>query len=196
MMLAMIVAKLPMLLQAAAPNPEAMTPEQFRQQIALEAVRHGRPDGAVAILVPLGLFAMILLIVWFGTRRRQAEIQARAEVQKHLIDKFGSGPELAAFLGNKENQRFLESLWSQGVVSKNRVLSGLQNGVVLTMLGLGLLGLSFVRHGLLVPGVIVLALGAGFLISAMIAHRLSKKLGSDNGGPGSDSATFHYAGSK
>ena len=50
MMLAMMVAKLPMLLQAAAPNPEAMTPEQFRQQIALEAVReHGRPDAAVGI---------------------------------------------------------------------------------------------------------------------------------------------------
>src|SRR5580704_16058517 len=158
MMLAMMIAeKFPLLLQAVPANPGALTPEQFRQQIALETVRHRAEGSYLAVLVPFAFFALIAMLVWFGTRKRQAEIQARADFHKQLLDKFGSGKEFAEFLESKGSQRFLEELWAQGG-PKNRVLSGVQNGIVLAMLGLGFLGLSFVRRGLVVPGVIVLAL--------------------------------------
>jgi hypothetical protein len=192
MMLAVMIAeKFPLLLQAV-PNPDAMTPEQFRQQIALEAVRNGHwQGGGAGILIPIAFFGMILLLVFLGTRRRQAEIQARADFHKQLLDKFSSGKEFAEFLESKGSQRFLEELWAQGG-PRGRMLSGLQPGIVLAMLGLGFLGLSFVRRGLLVPGVIVLALGAGFLLSALVAHRLSKKLSAPSG-PDSGSATLPQA---
>ncbi len=181
-MLAMVIEKFPLLLQTAPTGPGPMTAEQFRQQIALEAVRNTRrSDSAVGILVPIALFAMILMIVWLGTRRRQAEIQARAEFHKRLLDKFGSGREFSEFLESKGSQRFLEELWSRGWQS-NRALRGLQNGTVLTVLGVAFLALSHVRHGLLIPGVLVLALGIGFLLSAMIAHRFSKFGNSGDGG--------------
>jgi hypothetical protein len=183
MLAMMITEKFPLLLQAVPANPEALTPEQFRQQIALEAVKSGRVPWAVngGFLVPIAFFGMILLLVFLGTRRRQAEIQARADFHKQLLDKFGSGKEFAEFLESKGSQRFLEELWAQ-TGPTNRVLSGLQPGIVLAMLGLGFLGLAVVRHQFVVPGIIVLALGVGFLLSALVAHKLSKKVSTPDGG--------------
>jgi hypothetical protein len=181
MLMMMIAERFPLLLQAVPANPEALTPEQFRQQIALEAVRNRWHNSAEGMLIPIAFFGMILLLVWFGTKRRRAEIQARADFHKQLLDKFGSGREFAEFLESKGSQRFLDELWAQAG-PRNRMLSGLQPGIVLAMLGLGFLGLSFSQHRFVIPGVIVLALGAGFLLSALVAHRLSKKMRTPDGG--------------
>jgi hypothetical protein len=196
MMLAMMIAeKFPLLLQAVPANPGAMTPEQFQQQVELESIRHrGMGPGGFGILIPIAFFGMIWLFAWLGMKRRRAEIQARADFHKQLLDKFGSGREFAEFLESKGSQRFLEELWAQAG-PRNRMLSGLHPGIVLATLGLGFLGLSVLRHplrdasvfpNLVVPGVIILSLGIGFLLSALVAHRLSKKPnapgGSDSGG--------------
>jgi hypothetical protein len=161
------------LLQSVEPNAGSMTPEQFRQQIALEAVRHNPANGPVSILVPIALFAMILAIVWLGMRQKQARLRIQAELHKQLLDKFGSGREFAEFLASPGSQRFLEGLWSKSSESKERPL---RNGIILATLGLALVGLSLMKKGLLIPGVIVLALGAGFLISSAISYRLAKEL--------------------
>ena len=52
----------------------------------------------VPLLVPIAGTAMIVFIVWFETRAKQAKVQARTELHKHLLDKFGSGTELAQFI--------------------------------------------------------------------------------------------------
>jgi hypothetical protein len=166
------VKVVPFLLQAAEPNPASMTREQFNQQIALEAVKHGPAGPLVAVLVPLGVFAMVVAIVWLGMRHKQARLRARAEFHKQLLDKFSSGKEFTEFLESKGSQRFLEELWSQGTQSRAPSFRG---GIVLTTLGLGLCGLSWVKVNLLTPGVIILALGVGFLISSSISYHLSKK---------------------
>jgi len=124
-----------------------------------------------------------------GHPAKAGGIRARAEFQKQLLDKFGSGRELSEFLETKESQRFLNELWSQGAGRTNRVLRALQNGIVLTMLGLGFLALSHMRRGFVTPGVLVLSLGVGFLLSAVIAHQLSKKLGG-SGDAGPDDASL------
>jgi len=167
----------PFLLQAAQPNPGAMTAEQLKQQIALEAVRHSNPESILALLVPFAGIAMVLVIVWLKMRQRQAQVQTRAEFHKQLLDKFGSGREFAEFLESKGSQRFLEELWSQSPESKERprMTPGLRNGILLAMLGLALSGLSWMWKELLIPGVILLALGVGYLISSAISYRPSKK---------------------
>jgi hypothetical protein len=161
----------PFSLQAVEPSPGAMTPEQFKQQIALEGVRHS--PGSWGLLVPIALFAMILATVWLGMRQKQARLRIKAEFHKQLLDKFGSGREFAEFLASPGSQRFLEELWTKSEDPKE---GSLRNGIVLTMLGLALGGLSLTHKGLLIPGVIVLALGAGYLISSAISYRLAKKL--------------------
>jgi len=43
------------------------------------------------ILIPLGSFAMVVLLVWIGTQVKRTHLQQQAEVRRRLLDKFGSG---------------------------------------------------------------------------------------------------------
>lgn len=159
------------MLQAVEPNPSSMSPEQLKQLIALEGVRHSPANGVTGILVPIALFAMILAIIWLKMRQTQARLRIKAEFNKQLLDKFGSGQEFAAFLESPGSHRFVEGLWAKEAQSKELPW---RNGIVLTMLGLALSGLSWMKRGLLIPGVLVLALGIGYLISYAISYRVSK----------------------
>lgn len=161
----------PCLLQTAQTLPDSQTPDQFGQQIALEAVRHGPMNVLTGILVPLGLFAMIFGIIWLRWRQQQALNQTRAEFHKQLLDKFASGRDFAEFLESKGSQRFLEEMWSQGAQSKEKTL---RNGVVVAMLGLAMLALTWVEKDFVIPGVLLVAMGGGYLIAFAISRRLSK----------------------
>ena len=137
----------------------------------------GWPGVLIPVLSTLTFFAFIAFIPWLLYRRSQSRTQARSEFHRQLLDKFSSGGEFAAFLNSSGGQRLLEDLWSQRVAAKERVIRSMQSGVVLTVLGLGALGLSMRTPAMLFPGTIILALGAGFLIATAVSYRLSKKLG-------------------
>ncbi len=172
---------IPMLLQAQ-PKPGELSSDQITQ-IALEAVRQhgGSGNGVLALLVPFAFFATVILIIWLLLRQRQARTQVRAEFHKQLLDKFSSGREFADFLESKGSQRFLEELWSQKMGPKQQILRSMRNGIVLAVLGVGMLALSWTTKGLRAPGVLILALGVGFLISTAISHRLSKQWEQESG---------------
>ena len=129
------------------------------------------------ILVPLFVFSMVVLIVWLRFRLTVARAGIRAESQKHLVDKFGSGRELAEFVESEGGRRFLEELTAKPVDPAGRVLNLVKAGLILATLGVGFLVLMVREVELIYPGVIVLALGIGFLIAAWVSHRLSKKWG-------------------
>jgi hypothetical protein len=171
----------PHFLQAAQTNPGDASGDQIGQQIALEAVRHN-PANGTGILVPIALFAMILGIVWLKRRQQQTQLQTKAEFHKQLLDKFATGRDFADFLESKGSQRFLEALWSQGAPSKENTL---RNGILVGMLGLAFLGLSWMKKDFIIPGVLLLAVGAGFLVFFAISYRLSKSRNLPNEpGPG------------
>jgi hypothetical protein len=159
-------------LQAATAPSGALTEDQFNQQIALEAVRHNPANGLVGILVPISLFAMIAVIAWLAMRQRQARLRIKAEFHKQLLEKFSTGREFADFLESKGSQRFLDELWAQKTNSRERFLRA---GVVLTMAGLALTGLSWIKKDLIILGVILLAIGGGYLISTWISYRMAGK---------------------
>jgi hypothetical protein len=163
-------------LQTTQPDPGALTPDQITQ-ISMEALRHpgNAATSIVGLLVPIAFFASIVVILWLLLRQKQARIQARTEFHKHLLDKFQSGREFAEFLEGKGSQRFLDELWSQGAGPQNQLLTAMRKGIVLAVLGLGILGMSFTRRGLVIPAVVILALGVGFLISTAISYRLSNQ---------------------
>ena len=146
-------------------------------QIASQALKipANSANSLVSILVPLGFFATVVVIFWLAIRLRQARIQTRVEFQKQLLDKFNSGREFGEFLESKAGQQFLLELRAQSMRPRDRILTALQNGIVLVALGLGMLGLSLAMKGFLVPAVLALALGVGFLISTAVASRLSRK---------------------
>jgi hypothetical protein len=172
-MMHLIGARLvPLLLQATPPGQ--LSGEQ-KFDIAREAMKQPgfALNSILALLTPFAFFATILVIAWLFLLYRRSQARARAEFQKQVLDKFATGREFAEFLGSAASQRFLDELGSRG--PKEQILSSMRTGVVLAVLGLGLLALSLAKRGFLIPGVLALALGAGFLIATAISYRLSKQ---------------------
>jgi hypothetical protein len=146
-------------------------------------------------LVPFFVFGCILCaLLWLihvllENRRWTRVFQLQKDTHGKLIDRFGSNQELLVYMGTEAGKRFLEAApipvdfeRDQRVPSAvARVLTPLQIGVVLTLLGIGLLALRYslteIASPLLVVGVVVLMPGIGFIISAGITWMLAGRLG-------------------
>jgi len=180
---AMIFANAMPLLQGVSPELQQAIQDEVQEELRRGRFRFGPGRGGEGfqVLIPIAFFAMIALIVFVVARRRQAELRARAEFQKQILDKFSSGKEFAEFLGTEGSQRFLAMVSSQGMGPRHRVLRMMRGGITVAVVGIGFLLLTPVRHGFVVPGVLFLALGAGLLTSAAVSYHFSKRWGS--GGP-------------
>ena len=126
------------------------------------------------VFVPLGVFVMVVFIVWFGAREKQARVQARTELHKHLLDKFGSGTELAEFLDSEGGKKMLGELGEEKVSPRERALKYFRAGVIIAGLGVGFLVLTFKVSELVIPGGLLVGLGIGFLIAAWATRRWSR----------------------
>ncbi len=124
--------------------------------------------------MPIVVGAMVLYLVWLFTRQQQVKIQARTELHKHLLDKFGSGTELTQFIESEGGKKMLEDLATDRVNPQERALALLPPGIILASLGIGCLVLTFKDSDLVIPGGLLVALGIGFLIAAAVSRRLAK----------------------
>jgi len=151
------------------------------------------------------LGAMLWLFRQFVENRRWGRIfKLQTEVHNKLIDKFGSSQELLTYMDTEAGKRFLEAAplpinFEQeermpGMVA--RVLTPLQIGIVLTLLGFGLILLRHVRMDMNVPmlvmGTVVLMPGLGFILSAGVTWALAGRLGLMPGA--SDAKKRQYSG--
>lgn len=99
------------------------------------------------------------------------------------MDRFTGSQELISFLEGDAGRKYFEALAFDLKDSLSRILNGIQLGVVLVLLGASLLVVrsgqddSYARNSLLLLGVPSIALGIGFLTSAVISHRLCKAWG-------------------
>ena len=134
------------------------------------------------ILLPI-LFSLVGFVVWtiFSTIRRYKTTKLQAGLQTKLLEKFGSGQELLAYVQSDAGKRFLESLTMEHRTPYGRILGAAQSSVVLILLGLALLFLrgrvSGAEEGFLVFGTIILSLGVGFGLSAALSYYLSRSFG-------------------
>jgi uncharacterized membrane protein len=145
--------------------------------ILLQASRGGPPFSAEDVFVPIALFIMVFGLAWLKVRQRQMQLRSQAEFHKQLLDKFSSGKEFAEFLESKASQQFIAALWAQQPGGFDRLLRSFGMGVVMSAMGLGFLVLAFTTNGRerwLIPAVLLLSIGVGFLVSAAISHRISK----------------------
>jgi hypothetical protein len=131
----------------------------------------------------LALFGLAAWFFWLDAKRRQALVQARSDLQNRLLEKFASPQDVAQFLQTEGGRRFLQGLTSEHRRAGRGILFAMQVGVILTALGLAVVGLGFAyppkeggNPGVII-GALILALGIGFLISAAISYSLSKKWG-------------------
>jgi hypothetical protein len=139
---------------------------------------------ALAICAIVGMWLIKLLL---ENRRWKRVFTEQSAIHGKLIDKMASSQELMAYMDTEAGKRFLEatpiatesgSQRMPNVVS--RILSTMQVGVVLTLLGAGLLGMrNSVGDGattLLVLGMVALMPGLGLMLSAGLTWVLARKL--------------------
>ena len=159
----------------------------------------------ISALLAFGCFlaALVWLIRQFLENRRWSRIfKLQSEVHGRLIDKFGSNQELAGYMETEAGKRFLEAApipvnFDQDQRMPNalvRVLTPLQIGVVLVLLGIGFFLLRNVQIRLHVPmlifGTVALMPGLGFIISAGITWVLAGRLGMIPDSPASGNQGF------
>ena len=134
------------------------------------------------VLMPI-FFTLIGFVIWtiFSTIRRYKITKLQAELQTKLLEKFGSGQELLAYVQSDAGKRFLESLSMEQRTPYGRILGAAQASVVLILLAIALLFLrgrvSGAEEGFLVFGTIILSLGLGFGLSAALSYYVSKSFG-------------------
>jgi hypothetical protein len=158
-----------------------------------EAVRtmRGMIEGLQIMLMTgliLGVLAWLLKML-VDYRRWLRVTRVQAEVHTKLLDRFSSNEDLLAYIQTPSGRRFLESApipldaEPRAVNAPlNRILWSVQAGVVLALGGLGLQYVSTrqieeIGQPLFAMGVLGLALGLGFLLSAVISYVLSQRLG-------------------
>ena len=168
----------------------AVWPDAFRGRESRSMFEELLSEVMPLLAFVCALVALTWLIRVFVENRRWARIfKLQSEVHGRLIDKFTSNQELALYMGTDAGKRFLEAAPipvslepSQRVPNAvARVLTPLQIGIVLVLLGIGMLSL---RHAsvemdvpMLVFGTIILMPGVGFIISAGITWLLAARLG-------------------
>jgi hypothetical protein len=164
-------------------------PQMSRQESS--GIDSALVNDGIPFLVFLCMLGALLWLthVLLENRRWNRIFKLQTDVHGRLIERFGTSQEVLTYMGTDAGKRFLEATpiavgfeRSQPVPSPvARVLTPLQIGVVMTLLGVGLLSL---RHSvpdgstaLLVIGMVILMPGFGFIISAGITWGLARHLG-------------------
>lgn len=167
--------------------PESEQAQQWAADRALEDMM-GPLAACLGFLILLG--SLLWLIHMFLQNRRWNRIfRLQTEVHSKLIDRFGNNQELLTYMGTEAGKRFLEAApipvdfkhdQQRMPSAVARVLTPLQIGVVLALLGIGLLMLRHVDPSLDIPmlifGMVVMMPGLGFIISAGITWFLAGRL--------------------
>ena len=169
-----------------APNASYNDPK-WRQRQEFYAVLGG-VAGFIAFLVITGILVWVIRTI-IASRRWTKVSKAQFEVHSKLLDRFTSNEDLLAYMQTSAGRRFLEAApvrlpdEPRSVAAPlSRILWSVQAGVVLLLTGIGLLYVSstFIDEPaelFRVIGVVALALGGGFIVSAGAAYALSRRLG-------------------
>ncbi|MDO8677279.1 MAG: hypothetical protein Q7R30_01770 [Acidobacteriota bacterium] len=143
----------------------------------------------------LGVIAFIGVVVWLVRaviqhRRWLRQSKVQSDIHTKLMDRMTTNEELLAYIQSPAGRRFLESAPIQQESESPRlsgapvgpIIWSMMAGIVLATVGIGFrLAAQSVteeaRQAFTVVGVIILALGAGFIISSVMAYLVSSRLG-------------------
>jgi hypothetical protein len=152
-------------------------------------------DVFAAILAGTGLFlGFLTLVTVFGSvakqvvdyRRWVRQTRMQTDVHTKILDRMQSNEDLLAYVQTPAGRNFLEfspaNQTPEPGAPLSRILWSVQAGVVLAALGIGF---AFARNNVpeeVVPaftvlGIIVMALGLGAVMSAVVAYMLTARLG-------------------
>jgi hypothetical protein len=123
-------------------------------------------------------FTASVLIVYMVTKSRQRRMEVQAEMQTKLIERFGSAPEMVAFLQSPAGKEFVSGVQTApAILVRERLLGGFTRAIVLTSLGVAFLFLTFYADdSFVIPAAILLSLGIGYLLATGLSYKLSANL--------------------
>ena len=198
------LAPYPALAAFLARNPEvAHNPDFFLERVRIDRSSFDDPKWRARqefqnLLGNIAAFTSFLVgvgvVVWFirliVTQRRWNRMsKVQFDTHAKLLDRFTSNEDLLAYVQTPAGRRFLEATplpiqeQPRAIGAPlSRILWSVQAGVVLAAGGLGLLYVSSrftdePAQFFMVIGVITIALGIGFMMSAGAAYVLSRRLG-------------------
>jgi hypothetical protein len=121
----------------------------------------------------------------------QRLVKLHYALQDKLLEKLGSSPEAIEYLHSDAGERMFALATKERTNPYARILTALQAGAVISLLGIGFIFLrGMVPHegaeAFTVIGVLGLCLGLGFLASSVAAYLFSKQWGLINGAAEND----------
>jgi heme/copper-type cytochrome/quinol oxidase subunit 3 len=143
----------------------------------------------------LGFGAFFAILVWLVRaviqhRRWLRQSKVQSDVHTKLMDRMTTNEELLAYIQSPAGRRFLESAPMQqepdsprmGAAPVGPIIWSMMAGIVLATVGVGFRFAANsvtneAQQAFTVVGVILLALGAGFVVASVMAYLVSSRLG-------------------
>ena len=143
----------------------------------------------------LGFGAFFAILIWLVRaviqhRRWLRQSKVQTEVHTKLMDRMNTNEELLAYIQSPAGRRFLESAPVQQEADSPRMGAAPVGPIIWSMMAgivLGTVGVGFrfaansvtneAQQAFTVVGVILLALGAGFVVASVMAYLVSSRLG-------------------
>ncbi len=149
-----------------------------------QMLHHFMQDLIPIIVLPSLIFAFAWIIsLIIAAFRHRANLRTQAEYHNRMLEKFSSAAEFTEYLKSEAGRNFFENLGSEPATPMTRILSSIQRGIILTLLGFGffvinnVIGTEDSRSIMLIIATVLTTVGIGFLISSVISHRLAKSWG-------------------
>ncbi len=122
---------------------------------------------------------------------KQRLVKLHYSLQDKLLEKLGNSPQAIEYLNSDAGEKMFALLAKERTNPYARILTALQAGAVLSLLGIGFIILRNQvpvdgAEAFMVIGVLGLCLGLGFLASSAAAYVFSKQWGLINGSAASD----------
>jgi hypothetical protein len=156
----------------------------------VRALRNATEFAGIALIVMTITTGIVFLVKTVVEHWRwQRAIKAQNDLNTKLIDRFASSEDLLAYLQSPQGKMLTEAPALPAAAPRamgaplSRIFWSLQSGIVLGALGSGLIFVSGTSgepevanflHGV---GVVVLMIGIGFAVSAVVSYILSQRLG-------------------
>ena len=166
-------------------------PQMSQSQTQDYVVARDLVEGGLPLLAFIAFLGVVLWLtqVLLENRRWNRIFKLQSDVHGKLIERFGTSQEVLTYMNTDAGKRFLEATpiavgLERGTPVPSpvaRVLTPLQVGIVLALLGVGLISLRHSIPGgdapLLLVGTVMLMPGLGFIISAGVTWVLARHLG-------------------
>ncbi len=127
----------------------------------------------VLLAATLTFFAWAIYVAATTIRRKQQNA-----MQRHVLDKFSSAKDFADFVQSPAGQKYVLSFTDAVSSPRNSIINSVKTGIVLLCVGAGILtggGGLYVFSRMV--GNVLLLVGLGSLIAALVVYFLAKKIG-------------------